>query len=232
MMIQIENLVKYYGDGKSKTKVLQGIDCTVEKGQICVLLGPSGSGKSTLLNLVGGIEEADSGKLLIDSEDICQKSLAALSEYRRERLGFVFQFYNLVPNLTVRENIEVGRYLSKKPLDMDDLIETLGLSDHVRKFPNQLSGGQQQRCSIGRALVKNPDILLCDEPTGALDYKTSKEILTLIETINNKFGTTIILVTHNEALKDMAHRVVRLRDGQIRSASVNDTRIPAANLEW
>ena len=231
-MIQIENLVKYYGDGKSKTKVLQGIDCTVEKGQICVLLGPSGSGKSTLLNLVGGIEEADSGKLLIDSEDICQKSLAALSEYRRERLGFVFQFYNLVPNLTVRENIEVGRYLSKKPLDMDDLIETLGLSDHVRKFPNQLSGGQQQRCSIGRALVKNPDILLCDEPTGALDYKTSKEILTLIETINNKFGTTIILVTHNEALKDMAHRVVRLRDGQIRSASVNDTRIPAANLEW
>lgn len=231
-MIQIENLVKYYGDGESKTKVLKGIDCTVEKGQICVLLGPSGSGKSTLLNLVGGIEEADSGKLIIDGEDICQKSLAALSEYRRERLGFVFQFYNLVPNLTVRENIEVGQYLSKKPLDMDDLIKTLGLSDHVRKFPNQLSGGQQQRCSLGRALVKNPDILLCDEPTGALDYKTSKEILSLIETVNGKFGTTIILVTHNEAIKDMAHKVVRLRDGQIRSASVNDTRVLAADLEW
>ena len=188
----------------------------MEKGEICVLLGPSGSGKSTLLNIIGGIDEADGGYISIDGEKMEEMKEKALTEYRRRHLGYVFQMYNLIPNLNVKENIEVGAYLSDRPLDIDDLLHTLGLYEHRHKLPNQLSGGQQQRTSIGRAIVKNPDILLCDEPTGALDYHTSKEILKLIEDVNQKYGNTVIMVTHNDAIKNMADRVVKLRDGQIR----------------
>ena len=204
----------------------------MEKGEICVLLGPSGSGKSTLLNIIGGIDEADGGYISIDGEKMEEMKEKALTEYRRRHLGYVFQMYNLIPNLNVKENIEVGAYLSDRPLDIDELLHTLGLYEHRHKLPNQLSGGQQQRTSIGRAIVKNPDILLCDEPTGALDYHTSKEILKLIEDVNQKYGNTVIMVTHNDAIKNMADRVVKLRDGQIRKNYVNETKIAAGDLEW
>ena len=200
--------------------------------EICVLLGPSGSGKSTLLNIIGGIDEADGGYISIDGEKMEEMKEKALTEYRRRHLGYVFQMYNLIPNLNVKENIEVGAYLSDRPLDIDELLHTLGLYEHRHKLPNQLSGGQQQRTSIGRAIVKNPDILLCDEPTGALDYHTSKEILKLIEDVNQKYGNTVIMVTHNDAIKNMADRVVKLRDGQIRKNYVNETKIAAGDLEW
>ena len=209
-----------------------GSDLAVEKGEFCVLLGPSGSGKSTLLNILGGIDRADSGDILIDGERMADMNEKALTLYRRRHLGYIFQMYNLIPNLTVRENIEVGAYLSRRPLDVDELLHLLGLWDHRGKLPNQLSGGQQQRTSIGRAIVKNPDILLCDEPTGALDYKTSKEILKLIETVNQKYGNTVIMVTHNDAIRLMADRVVRLRDGAIRSNETNAVKVPAQDLEW
>lgn len=232
MQLEVRNLVKYYGDGNNKVKVLKGVNCSVKDGQICVLLGPSGSGKSTLLNLIGGIEHIDEGEIIVDGDTVGRMNRKELSKYRRNNLGFVFQFYNLVPDLTVKENIEVCEYLSKDPLPIDDLIMTLGLWEHKDKFPNQLSGGQQQRCAIGRALVKNPGILLCDEPTGALDYTTSKEILELIETVNQKFRSTIIIVTHNDAIKNMAHKVMKLRDGLIVKEYENDTIIPAKELEW
>ncbi len=210
----------------------EGIDLEIEKGEFCVLLGPSGSGKSTLLNIIGGIDGADAGSITIQGEQLEDMKEKKLSLYRRKHLGYIFQMYNLIPNLTVRENIEVGAYLSDRPLDVDELLETLGLYEHQRKLPNQLSGGQQQRTAIGRAIVKNPDILLCDEPTGALDYNTSKEILKLIETVNHKYGNTIVMVTHNDAIKDMADRVVKLRDGMIRRNYQNEQKIPAADLEW
>ena len=232
MFLEIHELKKGYGSGENRTEVLQGIDFTVNKGEICVLLGPSGSGKSTLLNIIGGIDTADSGYVSVNGEKTRDMSEKTLTRYRRKHLGYVFQMYNLIPNLNVKENIEVGAYLSDSPLDIDDLLHTLGLYEHRHKLPNQLSGGQQQRTSIGRAIVKNPDILLCDEPTGALDYKTSKEILKLIETVNEKYGNTIIMVTHNDAIKDMATRVVRLKDGMIRSNVINEKRVHAENLEW
>ena len=197
-----------------------------------VLLGPSGSGKSTLLNIIGGIDTADSGKIIIREKSMADMDEKALTSYRREHLGYIFQMYNLIPNLTVRENIEVGAYLSKKPLDIDEIIEVLGLKEHQNKIPSQLSGGQQQRCSIGRAIVKNPDILLCDEPTGALDYNTSKEILALIERVNKEYGNTVIMVTHNDAIKNMADFVVKLRDGVIRKSYRNETKQTAAELDW
>ena len=221
-----------FGSGENRVQVLKGIDLAVEKGEFCVLLGPSGSGKSTLLNILGGIDRADSGDILIDGERMADMNEKALTLYRRRHLGYIFQMYNLIPNLTVRENIEVGAYLSRRPLDVDELLHLLGLWDHRGKLPNQLSGGQQQRTSIGRAIVKNPDILLCDEPTGALDYKTSKEILKLIETVNQKYGNTVIMVTHNDAIRLMADRVVRLRDGAIRSNETNAVKVPAQDLEW
>lgn len=232
MYLQIRDLKKSFGKGENKTEVLKGITCDVEKGQICVLLGPSGSGKSTLLNIIGGIETADSGSLTIDGDTVESMSEKELSLYRRKHLGYVFQSYNLIPNLTVKENIEVGAYLSDNPLDIDDILKTLGLYEHKDKIPNQLSGGQQQRTAIGRAVIKNPDILLCDEPTGALDYKTSKEILKLIEDINKKFGNTVVLVTHNDAIKNMADRVIKLRDGAIRHNDINENKISAQELDW
>lgn len=232
MYLQIQELRKSFGAGDNQTEVLKGISFGVEKAKICVLLGPSGSGKSTLLNIIGGIETPDSGSVSINGEAMRGMNEKQLTEYRRRHLGYVFQSYNLIPNLTVKENIETGAYLSEHPLDVDEILKTLGLWEHRNKIPNQLSGGQQQRTAIGRAVVKNPDILLCDEPTGALDYNTSKEILKLIEEVNQKFGCTVILVTHNDAIRHMADQVVRLRDGQIRSIDETAVKIPAAELEW
>ena len=232
MDLKISEIKKSFGRGDSRTEVLKGVSFEIKKGDICVLLGPSGSGKSTLLNIIGGIETADSGSIFIGNDKIENMNEKQLSLYRRKHLGYVFQSYNLIPNLTVKENIEVGAYLSDNPLPIDDLLKTLGLWDHKHKIPSQLSGGQQQRTAIGRAIIKNPDILLCDEPTGALDYKTSKEILKLIEDVNNKFGNTIIIVTHNDAIKLMADRVIKLRDGAVRRDQVNETKVPAMELDW
>lgn len=232
MFLEIHHIKKSFGTGDSRVEVLKGIDLEVEKGAFCVLLGPSGSGKSTLLNIIGGIDSADEGEILIGGKKMTCMKERQLTAYRRNHLGYIFQMYNLIPNLTVRENIEAGAYLSKKPLDTEEILHTLGLYEHRNKLPNQLSGGQQQRTSIGRAIVKNPDILLCDEPTGALDYQTSKDILKLIETVNQKYGNTVVMVTHNDAIKDMADRVVRLRDGCIRKNYQNEHRIPAQELEW
>ena len=232
MFLEIKGIKKSFGAGESRVDVLKGIDLEIERGEFCVLLGPSGSGKSTLLNIIGGIDGADAGSITIQGERLEDMKEKKLSLYRRKHLGYIVQMYNLIPNLTVRENIEVGAYLSDRPLDVDELLHTLGLYEHQRKLPNQLSGGQQQRTAIGRAIVKNPDILLCDEPTGALDYNTSKEILKLIETVNHKYGNTIVMVTHNDAIKDMADRVVKLRDGMIRKNYQNEQKIPAADLEW
>ena len=196
------------------------------------MLGPSGSGKSTLLNIIGGIETAEEGYVSVNGDKIKDMSEKELTLYRRKHLGYIFQMYNLIPNLNIKENIEVGAYLSDDPLDVDDILKTLGLYEHRHKLPNQLSGGQQQRTAIGRAIIKNPDILLCDEPTGALDYKTSKEILKLIQTINKKYGSTVIMVTHNDAIKNMANRVIKLRDGAVRKNYINKEIIPAEMLEW
>ena len=232
MFLQVKNLKKSYGEGSNRLEVLKGIDFSVEKGNICVLLGPSGSGKSTLLNIIGGIDSADSGYIAIHGDKLEDLGEKELTRYRRTHLGYVFQMYNLIANLNVKENIEVGAYLSDDSLDIDDLLHTLGLYEHRYKLPNQLSGGQQQRVSIGRAIVKNPDILLCDEPTGALDYNTSKEILKLIEDVNKKYGNTVIMVTHNEAIRHMADHVIKLRDGSVRHNDINEQKISAMDLEW
>jgi len=232
MFLQLQQIKKSFGKGDNRVEVLKGIDLAVEKGEFCVLLGPSGSGKSTLLNILGGIDRADSGDILIGGERMADMNEKALTLYRRRHLGYIFQMYNLIPNLNIKENVETGAYLSENPLDVDDILKTLGLYEHRHKLPSQLSGGQQQRCSIGRAIVKNPDILLCDEPTGALDYNTSKEILRLIETVNKKYNTTIVMVTHNEAIKDMADKVVKLRDGMVRKVVINEKKLTAEELEW
>ena len=230
--LQIRDLWKGFGEGEAHVEVLRGIDVELEKGEICVLLGPSGSGKSTFLDLVGGLEPADSGSIVVNGTELTALDDKRLGEYRRRELGFVFQFYNLVPDLTIRENIEVTEYLSSNALPLDELLRGLGLWEHRSKFPRQVSGGQQQRCAIGRALVKNPGLLLCDEPTGALDYETSKEILALIEEVNRTYGCTVIIVTHNDAIGNMAHRILRLREGVLAENAVNQNRIPARNLEW
>ena len=232
MFIGISDIKKHFGEGESRVDVLKGISFELEKGEFCVLLGPSGSGKSTLLNIIGGIDRADSGYISIGGEKTADMTEKALTQYRRKHLGYIFQMYNLIPNLNIKENIEVGAYLSDNPLNVDDILKTLGLYEHRHKLPNQLSGGQQQRTAIGRAIVKNPDILLCDEPTGALDYNTSKEILKLIETVNQKYGSTIVMVTHNDAIKNMADRVVKLRDGVIRKNTVNEKKVSAEEREW
>ena len=230
--LEVHDLHKAYGEGDSRQEVLRGMDFTVDKGEFCVLLGPSGSGKSTLLNIIGGIDSADDGYISINGDKLKDMDEKALTSYRRKHLGYVFQLYNLIPNLTVKENIEVGAYLSDRPLNIDELLHTLGLFDHKDKLPNQLSGGQQQRTSIGRAIVKNPDILLCDEPTGALDYNTSKEILKLIEDVNQKYGNTIIMVTHNEAIQNMADHTIKLRDGVVRKNIINEQKVSATELDW
>lgn len=231
MYLEVRDLKKSYGEGGSYVQVLKGITSGVEKGQMCVIQGTSGSGKSTLLNCIGGLETLDAGSITVDGKEITGLKKEALSDYRREYLGFIFQFYNLIPNLTVRENIQVCEYLTEHPLDMEELIETLGLTEHQEKFPSQLSGGQQQRCAIARALIKNPKLLLCDEPTGALDSKTSRDILILLEKINQKYGTTMLIVTHNNSIKNMVHKTILIKDGQISREYENTQRIPAAQLE-
>ncbi|MGN0692881.1 MAG: ABC transporter ATP-binding protein [Oscillospiraceae bacterium] len=231
MYLEVKDLKKSYGKDSSYIQVLKGVSTGVEKGQICVIQGSSGGGKSTLLNCIGGLDIMDSGSVKIEGKEISGLKHAALADYRRDYLGFIFQFYNLVPNLTVKENIQVCRYLSKDPMDMDEILDILGLTEHKDKFPSQLSGGQQQRCAIARALVKNPKLLLCDEPTGALDSKTSKDILILLEEVNKKYGTTMLIVTHNNAIKNMAHKFIFLKDGNIVEDYVNENRISAAMLE-
>ncbi len=231
MYLEVSGVKKSYGEGGSYVQVLKGINTGVEKGQMCVIQGTSGSGKSTLLNCIGGLDTMDSGSIKVDGTEIFGMTSDQLADYRRDNLGFIFQFYNLVPNLTVRENIQVCEYLTDDPLPMDDLIETLGLTEHQNKFPSQLSGGQQQRCAIARALVKNPKLLLCDEPTGALDSKTSRDILVLLEEINEKYGTTMLIVTHNNSIKNMVHKVIFIKDGLISKEYENEVRVPASELE-
>lgn len=231
MYLEVKDLKKSYGKDQGYVQVLKGVSTGVEKGQMCVIQGTSGSGKSTLLNCIGGLDNIDSGSVKVDGKEVGGLSADKLADYRRDNLGFIFQFYNLVPNLTVRENIQVCEYLTEDPLDMEELLETLGLSEHRNKFPSQLSGGQQQRCAIARALIKNPKLLLCDEPTGALDSKTSRDILILLEEINKKYGTTMLIVTHNNSIKNMVHKVIILKDGMIKKEYENETRVPAAELE-
>ena len=232
MFLEIKGIKKHYGEGESRVEVLNGIDIEVNKGEIVVLLGPSGSGKSTLLNIIGGIDDADEGYISIDGEKTADMNEKRLTQYRRKHLGYVFQMYNLIPNLTVRENIEVGAYLSDKALNTDEILNTLGLSDHADKKPNQLSGGQQQRTSIGRALIKNPDILLCDEPTGALDYQTGKAILKLLQDTCRERGMTVIVITHNSALTPMADRVIKIKNGKVSRMTENAHPTPVEEIEW
>lgn len=231
MYLEVKDLKKSYGKNESYIQVLKGISTGVQKGHMCVIQGTSGSGKSTFLNCVGGLDTMDSGSIKVDGQEIFGLTPSKLSEYRRDNLGFIFQFYNLVPNLTVRENIQVCEYLAENKLDMDELLDVLGLTEHQNKFPSQLSGGQQQRCAIARALIKNPKLLLCDEPTGALDSKTSRDILVLLEKVNQKYNTTMLIVTHNNAIKDMVHQVIIVKDGIIKKDYLNEKRVPAAELE-
>ena len=231
MYLEIKDVKKSYGEDGSFVQVLNGITTEVEHGEMCVIQGTSGSGKSTLLNCIGGLDTMDSGSVKVAGTEIFGMKREDLLEYRRANLGFIFQFYNLIPNLTVRENIQVCQYLANDPLNMDDLLEILGLEEHQNKFPSQLSGGQQQRCAIARALIKNPKLLLCDEPTGALDSKTSKDILVLLEKVNKKYGTTMLIVTHNNSIKNMVHKVIVIKDGMIVKDYNNTTIIPAADLE-
>ena len=231
MYLEVSDVKKSYGEGGSYIQVLKGVSLQVKQGDMCVIQGTSGSGKSTLLNCIGGLDTIESGSIKVDGTEIAGMKADELSDYRRDYLGFIFQFYNLVPNLTVRENIQVCEYLTDQPLNMDELLEILGLTEHQNKFPAQLSGGQQQRCAIARALIKNPKLLLCDEPTGALDSKTSRDILILLEKINATYGTTMLIVTHNNSIKNMVDQVVIVKDGQIRKDYYNETKIPAAELE-
>ena len=232
MLLSLKNIHKSFRNGETSIAVLKGIDLDIEKGSVNVMLGPSGSGKSTLLNIIGAIEPIDSGSVVMQGETLEKMKEKALTEYRRKYLGYVFQSYNLIQSLTVRENIEVGAYLGSNPLNSDDLIKSLGLWDHKDKFPVQLSGGQMQRTSIGRAIIKNPALLLCDEPTGALDYGTSKEIIKLLEDINEEYKTTILMVTHNTELAKIADRIVTLHDGKIGSDVKNEEKIDATKLNW
>ena len=231
MYLEVSDVKKSYGEGGSYIQVLKGVSLQVKQGDMCVIQGTSGSGKSTLLNCIGGLDTIESGSIKVDGTEIAGMKADELSDYRRDYLGFIFQFYNLVPNLTVRENIQVCEYLTDQPLNMDELLEILGLTEHQNKFPAQLSGGQQQRGAIARALIKNPKLLLCDEPTGALDSKTSRDILILLEKINATYGTTMLIVTHNNSIKNMVDQVVIVKDGQIRKDYYNETKVPAAELE-
>ncbi len=226
MYIEVQNIHKSYNNAH----VLNDVSLSLDKGEICCIIGPSGSGKSTLLNMIGGLDSVDSGHIFINDLDITKLKPKELLKYRKRELGFIFQMYNLIGNLTVKENIEVCQYLSNKPLPMNDLLDTLGLKEHQYKFPHQLSGGQQQRTAIARAIIKNPQLLLCDEPTGALDSQNAKEILMLLEQINQKYHTTIIMVTHNNEITKMADRIINIKDGQIVS-NLQQYKISAKDLE-
>ena len=232
MFLEVKNLKKYYGDGDSQICVLNGVDFSVGKGELVVILGPSGSGKSTVLNLIGGLETADDGEIIVDGKSVTNENKESVAKYRRDTLGFIFQSYNLIPNLTVKENIEICWKIGDKSLDIDEVIEFLGLTAHKNKFPRHLSGGQQQRTAIARAIVKNPKLLLCDEPTGALDYETSKDTLKLIDRVKKRYGTTVLIVTHNEAIGKMADRIIRVRGGEIISNKEVENPLSVDEIEW
>lgn len=232
MFLKVENLKKSYNTGDVTTTVLKGAAINLEKMEIGVILGPSGSGKSTLLNIIGGIDRCDSGMVSVDNIDITKLNDSKLTDYRRENIGFIFQFYNLIPNLTVGENIEVVSNISKSPLNIDEVLKAVDMFDKKHRFPRELSGGEQQRVSIARAIVKNPTLLLCDEPTGALDFSTSRDILKLLEKVNKKFGTTILMITHNTAISAMANKIYRVRSGEIIESIVNSITMPAERIEW
>ena len=231
-MIRLDKINKYYGDDTNKFYALKDVTLTINKEQISVILGPSGSGKSTLLNVLGGIDKVDSGQVIVDEFNLSEASDKELTRYRKEKIGFVFQFYNLIPNLTIEENIEVASDIATDPLDIDYMLEAVGMKQHKGKYPKQLSGGQQQRIAIARALVKKPEILLCDEPTGALDFKSSKDVLRLLKKVNEKFKTTIIVITHNNAIAQMAHRVIKLRSGEITENIENQLLVDPERIEW
>lgn len=232
MFIKVEKLKKSYRTGEVTTQVLKDVGMVLDKGEIGVILGPSGSGKSTLLNIIGGIDRCDSGLVTVEDVEITKLSDSELTDYRRDKIGVIFQFYNLIPNLTVGENVEVVSNISKSPFHIDEILKSVGMLDKKYRFPKELSGGEQQRVSIARAVVKNPKLLLCDEPTGALDFTTSREILRLLQKINKDFGTTILMITHNMAISAMANRVYRVRSGEIVESTINKTITPAERIEW
>lgn len=230
MFISLKNAVKKYGAGETEVYALDHASLELDEGKICVILGPSGSGKSTLLNMLGGLDTLDSGELTVAGRRVSGLSNDQRTDYRKEDVGFVFQFYNLIQDLTVEENIEVVSDISANPLNMDEVLEALDIAKYRRRFPKELSGGQQQRVAIARAMIKNPKLLLCDELTGALDTKASLSVLRFVEKINSRFGTTVLIITHNEAIAGMADRIVRLKDGQISENHINEQKIPAAEL--
>ena len=234
-ILRCENVRKVYGSGNNQVVALNHIDLSVQKGEFVAIVGASGSGKSTLLHILGSVDKPTEGKVLIEGTELSAMNRTQAAIFRRRKVGLVYQFYNLIPTLTVRKNILMPLLLDKRKPNkeyFEQIVHSLGIEDKLESLPSQLSGGQQQRTAIGRAIVKNPDILLCDEPTGALDYNTSKEILKLIEKVNQKYGNTVIMVTHNDAIKNMADRVIKLRDGQIRKDYTNEVKIPAQELDW
>lgn len=230
--IEFQNVKKIYKMGDVKIKALNGADFSIEKGEFAVIAGASGAGKSTILNLMGGMDTATTGKIIVDKENVSKFSAKKLTTYRRYDIGFVFQFYNLVQNLTVRENVELATQICKNPLDIDEVIEAVGLKDRSSNFPSQLSGGEQQRVAIARALAKNPKLLLCDEPTGALDYNTGKQILKLLQDTCRKRGVTVVVITHNLALTAMGDKVIKVKNGIVDSVTVNENPLPIEQIEW
>ena len=231
MFIDIKDARKHYGEGETLVNALDGVSLSLGEGKIYVILGPSGSGKSTLLNMIGGLDSLDSGEITISGRNISRSDKKKMTDYRREDVGFVFQFYNLIPDLTVQENIQVVADIAKQPMDIEEVMKALDIDKYKNRFPKELSGGQQQRVAIARALIKNPKILLCDELTGALDSKTSRNVLKFIEKVNEQFKTTIIIITHNEAIADMADTVIRIKDGQVASCTNNGNKRSAEELE-
>ena len=231
MFIDIKDARKHYGDGETLVNALDGVSLSLGEGRIYVILGPSGSGKSTLLNMIGGLDSLDSGEITISGRNISRSDKKKMTDYRREDVGFVFQFYNLIPDLTVQENIQVVADIAKQPMDIEEVMKALDIDKYKNRFPKELSGGQQQRVAIARALIKNPKILLCDELTGALDSKSSRNVLKFIEKVNEQFKTTIIIITHNEAIADMADTVIRIKDGQVASCIDNNSKHSAEELE-
>ncbi len=231
MFIDIKDARKHYGEGETLVNALDGVSLSLGEGRIYVILGPSGSGKSTLLNMIGGLDSLDSGEITISGRNISRSDKKKMTDYRREDVGFVFQFYNLIPDLTVQENIQVVADIAKQPMDIEEVMKAIDIDKYKNRFPKELSGGQQQRVAIARALIKNPKILLCDELTGALDSKSSRNVLKFIEKVNEQFKTTIIIITHNEAIADMADTVIRIKDGQVASCTNNDNKRSAEELE-